>query len=64
MESTTSTTIVEETQNVLDILAVVFDFMIGQLSTLVDVIMENPLLLIPIGVVLTYTIISVFKSLF
>lgn len=50
--------------SVLDVLKVVFEFIIESLSTIVGVIMANPLLLIPIGVVLTYTIIRVFKALF
>lgn len=49
---------------VLTILKEVFKFIIGAMADIVDVIMANPLLLIPIGVVLTYTIIRVFKALF
>lgn len=49
---------------VLTILKEVFKFIIDALGDIVDVIMANPLLLIPIGVVLTYTIIRVFKALF
>lgn len=49
---------------VLTILKEVFKFIIGALGDIVSVIMANPLLLIPIGVVLTYTIIRVFKALF
>lgn len=49
---------------VLAILKEVFKFIIGALGDIVSVIMANPLLLIPIGVVLTYTIIRVFKALF
>lgn len=54
----------EQITSVLNVLKVVFDFIIESLSTIVNVIMANPLLLIPIGVVLTYTIIRVFKALF
>ena len=63
MEGSTVATTTDIT-GVLDVLKVVFDFIIESLSTIVDVIMANPLLLIPIGVVLTYTIIRVFKALF
>ena len=63
MEGSTTATTADIT-GVLDVLKVVFDFIIESLSTIVDVIMANPLLLIPIGVVLTYTIIRVFKALF
>lgn len=54
----------EQITSVLNVLKVVFDFIIESLGTIVEVIMANPLLLIPIGVVLTYTIIRVFKALF
>jgi len=53
-----------DVSGVLAILKEVFDFIITSLTTIVSVVMANPLLLIPIGVVLTYTIIRVFKSLF
>lgn len=49
---------------VLNILKTVVDFLIGCISSIVDVVMANPLLLIPIGVVLTYSVISVFRRLF
>ena len=54
----------EQITGVLEVLKTVFDFIIESLGTIVEVIMANPLLLIPIGVVLTYTIIRVFKALF
>lgn len=63
MEGSTAAT-TTDISGVLDVLKVVFDFIIESLSTIVEVIMANPLLLIPIGVVLTYTIIRVFKALF
>lgn len=50
--------------SVLEILGSVFTFIIGKISDVVGVVMENPLLLIPIGVVLTSTIIAVFRRLF
>lgn len=63
MEGSTAAT-AEQITGVLDVLKTVFDFIIESLGTIVEVIMANPLLLIPIGVVLTYTIIRVFKALF
>ena len=54
----------EQITSVLNVLKVVFEFIIESLGAIVEVIMANPLLLIPIGVVLTYTIIRVFKALF
>lgn len=49
---------------VLTILKSVVTFMIESISDIVTVVMANPLLLIPIGVVMTYAIISVFRRLF
>ena len=54
----------EQVSSVLSVLGQVFNFIINSLTTIVNVVMANPLLLIPIGVVLTYTIIRVFKALF
>lgn len=50
--------------DVLGILGSVFTFIIGKVGDVVGVVMENPLLLIPIGVVLTSTILAVFRRLF
>lgn len=60
MEAATSTDIT----GVLNILGSVFTFILGKIGDVVTVVMENPLLLIPIGVVLTSTIIAVFRRLF
>ena len=49
---------------VLGVLGEVFTFLIGKIGDVVTVVMENPLLLIPIGVVLAYTIIAMFRNLF
>lgn len=49
---------------VLTVLESVFTFIIGKIGSVVTVVMENPLLLIPIGVVMTSTIIAVFRRLF
>ena len=51
-------------QSVLAVLGEVFTFLIGKIGDVVTVVMENPLLLIPIGVVLAYTIIAMFRNLF
>jgi len=37
---------------------------LGMVSSIVDVVMSQPLLLIPIGIVMLRTVISVFRSLF
>lgn len=50
--------------SVLTTLGTVVTWLFTQLGEVVKIIMANPLLLIPIGVVLCYTVISVFKRLF
>ena len=54
----------EQVTQVLDLLGSVVTWLFGQITALVTVVMENPLLLIPIGVILCYTVISVFKRIF
>lgn len=54
----------EEVTGVLAILKTVVDFLISCISSIVNVVMANPLLLIPIGVVMCYSVISVFRRLF
>lgn len=49
---------------VLDILKTIATFILGMVGQVVDVVMSQPLLLIPIGVVMLRTVISVFRSLF
>ena len=62
MEAATSA----EVTAVLDVfvLKTVVTFLFNSITALVDVVMANPLLLIPIGVILCYTVISVFKRIF
>lgn len=54
----------EDITGVLKILTDIAKAVLGCVSDVVDVVMANPLLLIPIGVIMLYTIISVFKRLF
>lgn len=54
----------EQITGVLNLLGTVITWFFGQLGEVVSIIMANPLLLIPIGVVCAYTIISIFKRLF
>lgn len=49
---------------VLNILKDIAEFILGMVGSVVEVIMANPLLLIPIGVVMLRTVISIFRSLF
>lgn len=49
---------------VLEILKTIAIFILEMVGQVVDVVMSQPLLLIPIGVVMLRTVISVFRSLF
>jgi len=53
-----------DVQALLTLLGEVFTFIIGKIGDIVTVVMENPLLLVPIGVILAYTIIAMFRRLF
>lgn len=50
--------------SVLEVLGAVFTYLVGKIGDLVDVIMANPLLLIPIGITLGYVIIRFFRKIF
>ena len=50
--------------SVLEVLGSVVSYLFGQLTTLVEIIMANPLLLIPIGITMTYVVIRVFRTIF
>lgn len=54
----------EQITSVLTILTDIAKAILGCVGDVVEVVMANPLLLIPIGVVMLYTIIRVFKALF
>ncbi len=54
----------EQIKAVLDILKVIANYILDMVVGVVDLIMSQPLLLIPIGVVTLRTVISVFRSLF
>ncbi len=50
--------------SLLEVLGAVFTFVIGKIGDVVTIVVENPLLLIPIGVILMATIIATFRNLF
>lgn len=50
--------------SVLTQLTEVFTWLIGKIGDLVTVIMGQPLLLIPIGITLSYVVVRFFKMLF
>lgn len=65
MESTTSTIATSaQITAVLDVLKAIANYILGMVGGVVDLVMSQPLLLIPIGVVTLRTVISVFRSLF
>ena len=49
---------------VLEILKTIASFILSMVGDVVTLVMAQPLLLIPIGVVMLRTVISVFRSLF
>ena len=65
MEETTATAATSaQVKTVLEVLATIAKFILSLVGEVVNVVMANPLLLIPIGVVMLRTVISVFRSLF
>lgn len=54
----------EDLTAVLNILKTIAEFMLELAVSVVDIVMAQPLLLIPVGVVMLRTAISIFRSLF
>ncbi len=50
--------------SLLEVVGAVFTYLIGKIGDLVTVIMQNPLLLIPIGITLGYVIVRFFRMIF
>ena len=50
--------VVSAMANILSTLGEVFTFLIGKVGQVLTVITENPIALIPVGVVLAYTIVK------
>lgn len=50
--------------SVLTVLGAVVTFFIGQISALVTLVMSEPLLLIPIGITITFLVVKFFKYIF
>ena len=57
-------TMAEKITEVLELLKTIATFILGMVGEVVDLVMSQPLLLIPVGVVMLRTVISVFRSLF
>lgn len=49
---------------VLETLGAVFTYLMSQLTSLVTLIMGQPLLMIPIGITLSYVVVRFFKAIF
>lgn len=49
---------------VLEVLGAVFTFLVGKISSIVELIMGQPLLLIPIGITIGYVIFRFFRMIF
>ena len=49
---------------VMEVLKSIATFILGMVGGVVDLVMSQPLLLIPVGVVMLRTVISVFRALF
>lgn len=62
--TTTAAATVEAIEAVLNVLKTIALFILNLVGNVVQVVMAQPLLLIPIGVVMLRTVISVFRSLF
>lgn len=50
--------------SVLELLKTIASFILSMVHDVVDLVMAEPLLLIPIGVVMLRTVISIFRNLF
>lgn len=49
---------------VLETLGAVFTYLMGQLGALVELIMSQPLLMIPIGITLAFVVVRFFRMIF
>lgn len=57
-------TMAQKITEVLELLKTIASFILNMVGEVVDLVMSQPLLLIPVGVVMLRTVISVFRSLF
>ena len=62
MEATAATA--ANVTSVLEVLGAVFTYLVGKIGDIVEVIMSQPLLLIPIGITLGYVIFRFFRMIF
>lgn len=64
MENTSTVATAEQITAVLDLLKGIAEYILGMVGSVVEVVMSEPLLLIPIGIVTLRTVISIFRNLF
>lgn len=64
MDAASSTVTAANVTSVLEVFGAVFTFLVGQIGAIVDVIMSQPLLLIPIGITIAYVIFRFFRMIF
>lgn len=64
MEETVTVATSADITAVLDILKAIAEYILGMVGSVVEVVMSEPLLLIPIGIVTLRTVISIFRNLF
>ena len=64
MENAATAATSQDITAVLNVLKTIAEFILQMVISVVDIVMSQPLLLIPIGVVMLRTVISVFRSLF
>ena len=62
MEATAATA--ANVQSVLEVLGAVFTYLVGKIGDIVELIMSQPLLLIPIGITIGYVIFRFFRMIF
>lgn len=65
MDSVTATAATSaQVTGVLEVLGAVFTYLVGKISDIVELIMSQPLLLIPIGITIGYVIFRFFRMIF
>lgn len=62
MEAVAATS--QQVTSVLEVLGAVFTYLVGKISDIVELIMSQPLLLIPIGITIGYVIFRFFRMIF
>ena len=64
MDVTPTVATSQDISAVITLLQGIATSVLGMVGSIVEVVMSQPLLLIPIGIVMLRTVISVFRSLF